>query len=548
MLHLNDLQSAVIDVSGSISGWNVYSPKQLEMSATKDIYNTSLTTVHYKTTDKTTVTAGGLISYPSEYVFASTVGFAVPNMQLITQSKDAVIKDIALKIQYDAAHQELWFHGLISLTQLQALKDLGFVDATVLDQLWKQSQTATSSTTSGMFVYGPGHLHIEASSIDLGSIKGIVSYGIGENAALAVALDPLTKTGANIDILVHGEPSALSPTAGKLSMLTTKIESEFGGDITIHCGTLDVGRPDIGSSQDAQGILSLWGGNITIDSIRDINVNGSRIATYDGGDISVTSDKGNVDAGVGGAGWYSLTKPYIDPRTGELMTKGTYLGGSGILALSYPERIPGQPLPHMGDITVTTPEGDISASSGGIVQIPYGPVSTQKAKITLTAGTLGADGKTVIYVGNIRAGDSGVVGGDITLKASGSIDGLVVARENISIAARQNVNVTALAQGGVSIAAGGTVAGVVAGLGSVSVTGGDISASLSGNVATSGTLSGAAVAPTTVATGNAETAQSGKAAADSDAQTTGESEDDKKKKRPTISEYVGRVTVLLPKL
>ena len=45
----------------------------------------------------------------------------------------------------------------------------------------------------------------------------------------------------------------------------------------------------------------------------DINLNGSRIATYDGGNVTVASLNGNIDAGNGGSGFVTINAYYVDP-------------------------------------------------------------------------------------------------------------------------------------------------------------------------------------------------------------------------------------------
>ena len=79
-----------------------------------------------------------------------------------------------------------------------------------------------------------------------------------------------------------------------------------------------------------------------------------------------------------------------------------FIPGSGILATSFPQLVYGQTSAQIGNITVETPEGNIVASKGGIVQIALGPVARNDATINLDAGSKNSDG-TVAYVGNVDA-------------------------------------------------------------------------------------------------------------------------------------------------
>jgi hypothetical protein len=148
---------------------------------------------------------------------------------------------------------------------------------------------------------------------------------------------------------------------------------------------------------------------------------------------------------------------------------------------------------------------------------------------------------------NIDASDSGVIGSTVDLNATGDILGVIFARNDINLAAQQNVNVTALAQGNVSVNSGGTISGTIIGVGGVSASGSSIDASLlSQNVSASGDTSGAKEG---FAQGTAANATSQGASTDNTtAATTDASTDDEldKKKKISLAQKVGRVTVLLP--
>jgi hypothetical protein len=286
----------------------------------------------------------------------------------------------------------------------------------------------------------------------------------------------------------------------------------------------------------------------------DINVDGSRIATYDGGNIFVESLHGNVNAGTGGGEPVLIHKVFINAQ-GQLEVTSDEIPGSGILATSFPELVYGETASQsqIGNITVETPQGSIEASQGGIVQLALGPVARNHATINLTAGTENSDGTTA-FVGNVDATGSGVVGGQVNISATGDIVGLVVASVGANVNALQNVSATVLSQGSATVSAGGTVSGTVVGVGSVSVSGAsDVAAAFGGSgVSTSGAVSGAAVAaaPTASNSGAAaattqQVTQSTQSNSDLAANDTGD-DIDKKKKKKQLMEYAGRVTVLLP--
>jgi len=233
----------------------------------------------------------------------------------------------------------------------------------------------------------------------------------------------------------------------------------------------------------------------------------------------------------------------VDPVTGEVTIRTRGIPGSGILATTFPGT-PGT----VGNITVETPKGDILAGQGGIAQLSFNGTPNRDGLVKLTAGTPPGEGQPEI-VGNIIAGNSGVIGGNVKLDATGDIEGVVVAQGNLDIKSTRDVNVTALAGGNATINASGTVSGIVVAAGGLDASGASIDAALfSSNVNAS---SGTGSVPTADAgTGPSAAAQAAAATTDKEAQGKEEEKDDDKKKKkgglPTLARSQGRVTVILP--
>jgi hypothetical protein len=265
-----------------------------------------------------------------------------------------------------------------------------------------------------------------------------------------------------------------------------------------------------------------------------VNVDGSRIAAYDGGDISVKSLDGDVNAGTGGESYVSMNSLQLD-SSGQLTSIAAKIPGSGILATT----VVGSDA-SLGSIQINAPNGNVNASLGGIIQIAFNGNTPQDAKVQVNAGR------------DINAGGSGIIGSAIKLQAGGSINGLVIGSQSVNINSAQNVNVIAFSGGDVSINAGGTVSGTVVGGSSVDVSGSSITASLiSGSIATSGDTTGAniGIPQSNVQPAVAQTADNATTATSKlDDNSADGSEDDKKKKGNGISlaQRVSRVTVLLP--
>jgi filamentous hemagglutinin family protein len=515
--------------------------------------------------------------------FTSITLAAAPDFSLLGQAYpySDFYSTLTSLLHYDAATKTLTFEGRMTGGQLAALtsltiqlvdpdgtptvdgsgnpvtKTVSILDSTTATALYNATQDIPSPPVGGYIIGGGGALAINARNMDLGATLGIQSIGPISNPALA-------------NYFTHGADINVSLT-GSLDMFSTTICSLNGGNVNVNAGGyVNVGSSTFsGSDQVARGIFTVQKSDVTVIAGGDVNVNGSRIAAYDGGNVTVESLHGDINAGSGGSGSVSVEEVYVDPVTRQVFTYTPTIPGSGILATTFPPPLdPGFPASQnlVGNILVETPNGNINASAGGIVQLPLNSLNSPDSIVRVLAGDeLRDSGGNKILAGNISSGapvqvsngrnidasGSGVIGSTVKLDASGSITGIIFARNNIDISAQQNINVTALAQGNVSASAGGTVSGTLVGVGGVSASGSAIDATLlSQNVSASGDTSSAkeGFAQGTVANATASAASasddSGKVAKTS---ATDDDEEAKKKgKGIVLAQKVSRVTVLLP--
>jgi filamentous hemagglutinin family protein len=419
-----------------------------------------------------------------------------------------------------------------------------FAAASKIQRLYDASQSIPKEPAPGFQIGGPGQFNITAGSMSLGNSLGILSWGIGHETRDYSMLAPYTDSGAAINVNV----------AGDLDMVTSTIASMYGGNVTVNSirGQLNLGSQDLFTdSRFAFGIYTSGHSDVRVTAAGNINVQNSRIAAYNGGDVFVESFAGDVNVGSGGNTYVLVPLVSRDPINGLGDSARYPIYGSGIVATSLPKNLQtpgGNALP--GDITVMTPRGDITSSKAGILQLPLDGSVAGGPKVTLIAGTPAQDGNPAIP-GNIDLGDGGLIGGTVSLTAEGDIKGLIVSRQNSTINAAQNFSGTLLSAGTANIAAGGTVSGTIVGVGGVSATGGSIDATiLSQNVSIGGGQSQSTLGNSASATA---TSQAASQQANSDAQQQvspdNKKDDDSKKnaKRPTITRRVGRVTVILPK-
>ncbi len=414
-LHLNDpnLDPVLLDISGNIESFDLTVPTFAQINVTGNTYNFGFVGRNLSPAQTTSINVGGSITYRGDLT-SETLSSAISSGAF-----DAIIGGnpaLAGALRYDAATGTISFVGVMGSATEQSL--LNPTDAngnailtgtqltvwqTTIAQLYAASQSA-SLGDNGLALSGPGNFNISANTIDLG-ISGGISV-LAPDAALAV----LSPYGANLNIT----------TAGNLEMTSTKIANEsYLGGINLNVGgTLDVGGAltTFGDPGSPKGIFTTSSGNVTVIANGDVNVDGSRIAAYNGGNITVESLTGNINAGNGGAGYVNMNVLELDPLTGQLVSLPATIPGSGILATT----VSGSHA-SLGNILVETPDGNISASQGGIIQISFNASDASQATVELLAGYELQDGQgNRVLAQNLASGTPVLVLNDQNVVTLGS--------------------------------------------------------------------------------------------------------------------------------
>ena len=430
-IHLNDpnvendpnFKPVYLDISGSIGSFSLTVPTfaDITVESTKPFidpdgnniygtYNFGFKGRNLSPGQTTSINVLGAITYRGDL---TDIGLTPAQLadplpaQMFTDSADV---SVTSKLRYDATTGKLIFVGVMSLSDLAFLLNPSVLvldkngnpvtqpavdadgnpildangnpttvpvttplvlDATqkgMISQLYTASQSA-SLGDQGLALAGPGNFDVNANSMDLGVSGGI--RVLAPDAALA-AISPY---GANLSVT----------TIGDLTMTSTKIANEsLLGQVNVNVGgTLDVGGQftTLGDASAPKGIFTTSSGDVSVIATGDVNVNGSRIAAYNGGNVTVESLNGNVNAGAGGAGYVSLSALELDPVTGLLTSIPAMIPGSGILATT----VAGSQA-TLGNILVETPNGNISASQGGVLQISFNGTDASKATAYLLSG------------------------------------------------------------------------------------------------------------------------------------------------------------------
>lgn len=467
----------------------------------------------------------------------------------------------------------------------------GSANASLIASLYTSSlgSVPLNGAAGAYVVGGAGQFNVTAGSISLGNSRGILTVGnagTSDNYFLSHTysfLTPYISSGASIDVEVKANP-AISDATGSLEMPASTIASLGGGNVTVNCTgeipnsplnangigvSMDLGSQDLlpfeaqimNANNLGLGIYAAASGNVSVKAVGTINIDSSRIATFDGGDITVESLTGDVNAGSGGT--LAIPINYFTPNYSSFLLESIPANGIVAGTLTAAPHVPPGAALLPGNITVITPQGSIYANLGGISQAAFGETLTADiatSTIGLFAGTpldfngdWSSEGNNwnatpPAYVGNIVLGTSGVIGVNVTAKATGIITGLIVSQQNADVTAAQSFAGTVLAGGKATLSSVGNISGLVVALGGVSTSGGGnltanvLSTSVNGGAGTLATSSSASSASQSA---TAQTSTENQQQVASNANGNGSNQD--KKKKGALSRSVGRVTVILPK-
>jgi filamentous hemagglutinin len=164
---------------------------------------------------------------------------------------------------------------------------------------------------------------------------------------------------------------------GNITMYFSAIRTQGGSSIDLLApnGYINAGLPSPGSNTNI-GVYTTLGGGIRTYLSGDFNVDQSKVITMQGGDITIYSLGGNIDAGRGARDSRSTQPPrkvaILDPATGQPTGLFTFVPpidaqGSGIRTLtSDPDGAGPLTAPKPGDIFLFAPRGFVNAGEAGV--------------------------------------------------------------------------------------------------------------------------------------------------------------------------------------
>ncbi len=448
----------------------------------------------------------------------------------------------------------------------------GSANASLISSLYTDSSGASpfGGAPPGAYVVGgAGQFDVTAGSISLGNSAGIISAGDGgtPNAQFLghtySFLAPYITSGATINVTVLDPQQTVNGLSeSSLYMPASAIASLGGGDVNISVlnGSIDLGSQELLSfetqimnvSHIGLGVYAAASGNVSVTALGNINIDSSRIATFDGGNVFIESYGGDVNAGSGGT--VAIPIDYFTPGFSDFPLE--VIPANGIVAgtLTAAQPVPPGAALLPGNITVITPQGSIYADLGGISQAAFGETLTAAATSTITldagtppSGTPGTPDYSPGYIGDIILGSSGVIGVNVVASATGTITGLIISQQNADINAAGSFAGTVLSGGKATLSSGGTISGTIVGIGGVNTSGG---ANLTATVLSTSVNGGAGTLATSSSASSTGQSAAGQTSAENQKQVASNAtgNDDDKKRKPTgLARTVGRVTVILPK-
>lgn len=330
----------------------------------------------------------------------------------------------------------------------QDVRDLGFIiqhnranDESVV-QAGRDIIDSTSTTTSSPVkhvVTGPGLLSLQAGrDIDLGNSQGVVTRGNLDNAFLpeggvsvmALAgvstavetqwLSPAEKLKRRetlfTDLVAAGKLADLSTFdaliskafpvigLGNINVFGSQFKTEQGGSLdllapggSVVAGLVSVPSYLLGRPASETGIFTVRGGPIRSLVKKDFLVNQGRVFSLGGGDITLISQFGNIDAGRGTKTATSAPPPLLttDASGNTKIDIAGSIAGSGIATLSTSDK------QEPSNVYAVAPRGIFDAGDAGV----------------RSTGAVNIQASIVLNGGNIAA--SGAVSGAVTMDAGG---------------------------------------------------------------------------------------------------------------------------------
>jgi len=249
---------------------------------------------------------------------------------------------------------------------------------------------------------GPA-LGLTGSSLDLESLLQPASTTGSEEVNAIVALqslfDILRRTGKDFAVTgsyeeayaAIGRVFGTSGESGDIFTRARDVRTTSGGAITLAAprGSLSLASDIFGNPLTPPGIVTEYGGEVSILTDGDVDIGQARIFTLRGGDLVIWSSSGDIAAGTAPKTVVTAppTRVIIDSTSAEVQTDlGGLATGGGIGVLASVEGV------EPGSVVLLAPLGTVDAGDAGIRAT--GDITIAAASV-INADNISAGGSTV---------------------------------------------------------------------------------------------------------------------------------------------------------
>jgi filamentous hemagglutinin family protein len=371
--------------TGDVSGFELFSGKRLSVAAGRDVSDIAFYFQHLASTDISLVSAGrDIVAFNASGARrALAADLSAGNVVVDASGTDTGSKAMAGDLQA----------GGRGIVQVLAGRDVdlgtgpnradgtgvGFTSIGRLRNPFLPFEGAHYVVMAGIGAPGGGGpaLGLTGSSLDF-SILPAAGF-LGNTAehravgALRALFSELKLVGASAALT--GDYSrgyelvdsvfGTNPGAGSIFTRARDLRTTSGGSIIVAApgGDLTMASDIFGNPLTPPGIVTEYGGEVSIVTGANVDIGRARIFTLRGGDLTIWSSRGDIAAGTAPKTVVTAppTRVLIDPTSGEIETDlGGLATGGGIGVLASVAGV------EPGAVTLLAPEGTVDAGDAGI--------------------------------------------------------------------------------------------------------------------------------------------------------------------------------------
>lgn len=387
-LHREDPISATIyarngniisNVADSIGGRTLIVPKRLDVYAAGDIENFGFAAQHFATTDVTTITAGGSIVDATNPVKAAATQHTVsgPGRVEFVAGQDIDLGNGG---------------GIVTRGNL----DNPYLDATGASVVLSAGTLSADYPKFMRSVFGMTGSDAELSTYAETNKTEVLDLFFAKLAEVTGATGKQALDLNTFDTII----ASLFPTnkfqTGDINVFGSQVKTEQGGSIdlfapggSIYAGLASVPKYIADKPSSKLGIFTIKGGEIRSLVKQDFQVNQGRVFTLGGGDVTLVSQYGNIDAGRGSKTAAATPPPILvaDENGNAVLDISGSISGSGIATLRAYDNT------QEANVYPIAPRGIFDAGDAGL----------------RSTGTVNIVAQTILNAANITA-NSGVTG------------------------------------------------------------------------------------------------------------------------------------------